>query len=155
MPSLDDSIFQSPPLPSPDEASTGSGRRKALWVIGLAILVIIAFFLIRSSLSSDPADKATAAVTARNGGAEASIPVDPALLENNIWCADHAKDTETFTRWYCTEFRVRDQRIEERLKELDAREAPSTTALWVVIVILGVLLVFTWATMAKKKNSDS
>ncbi|WKZ29648.1 MAG: hypothetical protein QY323_02865 [Patescibacteria group bacterium] len=152
---MDDPIFQAPPRTSPDEAHAGSGRRKVIWVIVLATLAIVGYVVIRSALSSDPSVAATKAAAAKSDAVEAPGPQDQVLLANGIYCADHANDPEIFPRWYCTEFRVQAERTEERLGKLEAREAPSNTALWTVIVILGILQIFTWATIAKKKTSDS
>ena len=155
MPSMDDSIFNAPPLPNPGEAHTGSGRRKVVWVIVIAALAIVGFVLIRSSLSSDPAADATKNAAAKSGEVEASGPQDQVQFANGMWCTDHANDPDLFPRWYCAEFRVQAEKTDDRLRKLEAREAPSNTALWIAIVILGVLLLFTWASNAKKKNSDS
>lgn len=156
MPSMDDSIFNAPPPPATEEGSAGSGRRKVVWVIVIAALAIVGFILIRSSLSSDPAADATKNAAAKSGEVEASGPQDQVQLANGIFCSTHANVPDIFPRWYCTEFRVQAEKTDERLNKLEAREAPSNTALWIAIVILGALQLFTRASnSAKKKNSDS
>lgn len=124
-------------------------RHATIWVVGGVIVALLAFMGWRSCRSDDSSTSATTTVVNRDGGTAEKVV---AVQENNIYCTDHADDADAFASWYCTEFRPWAKKIEGQYA--DHKDTKSNTTLKILIGVLIVTQLLTWAALRRKKDKE-
>lgn len=124
-------------------------RHATIWVVGGVIVALLAFMGWRSCRSDDSSTSATTTVVNRDGGTAEKVV---AVQENNIYCTDHADDADPFPSWYCTEFRAWAKKIEGQYA--DHKDTKSNTTLKILIGVLIVTQLLTWAALRRKKDKE-